>query len=205
MKRHNESASHVDLMRLQNEQVRIAQFMVKRDLGEQKLEEDVATAEALFCHFLVEHNLPFALGDHAGDLFRRMFPDSKIAKQFKCGRTKATAIVKQALGPRAMEETVGAMKEGPFSLLMDESNDICNEKDVALLVRYFDSNKSKVVVKFFGIPVCNIATGATLYSVVNDQFSKHDIPWDNLVSAMFLFSLRFTYLTLFKFMTRNRA
>ena len=181
VKQHDQTGIHQDNIRKQNEQSMISQFMVKQDLGERQLEEDVVNAEALFCHFLVEHNLPFALCDHVGDLFRKMFKDSKIAQQFKCARTKATSIVKQALGPQAMKRTLTAMKNGPFSLLMDESNDICNEKDVALLVRYFDEDKTQVVVRFFGIPVCNIATGANLYTVVEEQFCHYDIPWENLV------------------------
>ena len=166
---------------MHSDQKDISHFMVKQDIGEKQLEEDIVSAEALFCHFLIEHNLPFALCDHAGELFRNMFKDSKIARGFKCARTKATAIVKQALGPQAMTEVTKAMKNGPFSLLMDESNDICNEKDVALLVRYYDETKCRVVVKFLGIPVCNIATGQTLYSVVEDQFGQYDVPWENLV------------------------
>ena len=34
------------------------------------------------------------LADHAAKLFASMFPDSTIAKEFKCSHTKATAILK---------------------------------------------------------------------------------------------------------------
>ena len=32
-------------------------------------------------------------------LFAQMIPDSEIARKFACGRTKTTAIVKEALSP----------------------------------------------------------------------------------------------------------
>ena len=52
-------------------------------------------AEIKFGYFLGEHHLPLLLADHCNQLlFRSMFPDSTIAKDFKCGRTKATAILK---------------------------------------------------------------------------------------------------------------
>ena len=35
-------------------------------------------AETLFTSYLIEHNIPVAVSDHAGPLFKRMFPDSKI-------------------------------------------------------------------------------------------------------------------------------
>jgi hypothetical protein len=45
-------------------------------------------------YFLGEHHLALTLADHAAKLFASMFPDSSIAREFKCGRTKATAILK---------------------------------------------------------------------------------------------------------------
>ena len=50
--------------------------------------------EIKFGYFLGEHHLPLLLADHCNQLFRSMFPDSTIAKDFKCGCTKATAILK---------------------------------------------------------------------------------------------------------------
>ena len=59
-------------------------------------EEDnsVINARILFAQFIVEHNLPPTCADHAGKLFRSMFPDSDIAKKLKCAGTKTTALIK---------------------------------------------------------------------------------------------------------------
>ena len=56
-------------------------------------EESVIHAELLFAYFLGEHHLAFQLGDHCTKLFNLMFPDSSIAKDFKCSCNKATACV----------------------------------------------------------------------------------------------------------------
>ena len=45
----------------------------------------VINAEVLFTEFLVEHNVAFAASEHAGPLFRWMFPDSDIARKYGCG------------------------------------------------------------------------------------------------------------------------
>ena len=42
----------------------------------------VSTSELLWAHFTAEHNLSFALSDHATRVFTKMFPDSQIAKKF---------------------------------------------------------------------------------------------------------------------------
>ena len=57
-------------------------------------EESVINAEVLFAYFLGEDHLTFQLGDHCTRLFKLMFLDSSIAKDFKCSRTKATAVLK---------------------------------------------------------------------------------------------------------------
>ena len=40
----------------------------------------VINAESLFARFITEHNLPIAATDHANELFKKMFLDSKIEK-----------------------------------------------------------------------------------------------------------------------------
>ena len=44
----------------------------------------MTNAEILFTNFLIVHNVPIAVSDHAGPLFRKMFPDSEIAKKYGC-------------------------------------------------------------------------------------------------------------------------
>ena len=53
----------------------------------------VTAAEIMMCNFIAMHNLPFVVADH---LFSSV-PDSAIAADFACKRTKTTAIVCEAL------------------------------------------------------------------------------------------------------------
>ena len=53
-----------------------------------KLTFKISRAEVLMTNFIVENNLPIALVDKCGSLFRNMFPDSQIAKQDQCAKTK---------------------------------------------------------------------------------------------------------------------
>ena len=73
----------------------------------------VVEAEVKFGYFLGEHHVAFQVADHCSKLFSSMFPDSAIAKAFKCGRTKATAIVK-VLAQEIMEESLSVLKESKF-------------------------------------------------------------------------------------------
>lgn len=78
----------------------------------------VIRAETLFSLFLVEHNIPISAADHASQLFK-MFPGNSVAKDFACGRTKATAIIK-ACSNDLKDQLILQMKKGPFILGTDE-------------------------------------------------------------------------------------
>ena len=56
--------------------------------------KQVLRAEAQFVQFVVEHNLSFRCGDHLTKLVKSMFPDSNIARQFQCSRTKTSVLVR---------------------------------------------------------------------------------------------------------------
>ena len=84
----------------------------------------IINAEVLFTTFILEHNLPFEVAAHAGNLFRSMFPDSEIAKKYGCAPTKTVAITKYAIAPSVIDPLVKHLKQNPFSLAIDGSSDI---------------------------------------------------------------------------------
>ena len=72
---------------------------------------------------LAQHNLPMAFADHLGPLFRDMFPDSAIAKSYAAASTKTTCILNMALRPHFLQDAVHQMRENPFTICTDGSND----------------------------------------------------------------------------------
>ena len=100
-------------------------------------DHSVINAKVLFSRFVIEHNLPPTCADHVGDLFRAMFPDSEIAKKFKCARTKTKALIKHS-AKTEQQELVQTLKDVPFSLATDGSNDRGCDTLYPFVVRYFD-------------------------------------------------------------------
>ena len=41
-------------------------------------------AETRFSYFIAEHNVPFSVASHFNKLVKSLFPDSEIAKNYKC-------------------------------------------------------------------------------------------------------------------------
>ena len=68
----------------------------------------------------MEHNLPFEASNHAGPLFRKMFPDSEIAQKYGCAATKTAAIVNYALAPEMLAPVVDYLKTEPLVYVLME-------------------------------------------------------------------------------------
>ena len=54
------------------------------------LKEQVIRVELLHTNFVVHHNSSLLTAEHLTPLYAKMFPDSKIVKNFKCSRKKST-------------------------------------------------------------------------------------------------------------------
>lgn len=74
-----------------------------------------------------------------------MFPDSKIAEAYSCGRTKTTAIITHALAPAMRDEVVSMCRWSPFTIICDGGNDQVDKKYFAVLVRYWDDKVNCVL------------------------------------------------------------
>ena len=72
---------------------------------------------------LAENNIPLAFADKLNTLLPNIFPDSKIAKEYKMGKTKANCILNENIAPNFLQETVQIMKNDFYLLLTDGSND----------------------------------------------------------------------------------
>ena len=128
----------------------------------------VTKAEVMFANFVAEHNLPMLVTDHFTDLQRAMFPDSEIAKDFACRRTKTTHLINLAVAPAQDERVTKLCQTEKFSIMVDESNDHSDNKAMTVLVRVLDRDVKRISTRFLDLPICNIGTGANLFNCLNE-------------------------------------
>ncbi len=147
-----------------------------------QLSDTQIEAEARWSLFVAKHNLAFLTSDHATKLFRQIFPNSAIAKKFSCGRTKTTAIVKEALAPHFLGKVLASMSN-PFSLMMDESNDN-TDKSCIILVRILDSEQGEVCTRFLDMPIVNIGNAPNLFAALKASLSKHGLDFAKTIAFM---------------------
>jgi len=88
----------------------------------------------------VKHNLRYNSADCGHKLSQKILHDSKIIKKMSIGRTKAEAMAKDVLAPKAVADVVDVLTSGkqplPFSIQTDASNK-GNRKMFPLAVQYF--------------------------------------------------------------------
>ena len=56
------------------------------------LDMQVRREEGKVTGFIVKHNVPVAVADHLGPLFKHIFPESKIAKNYICDNAKTAYL-----------------------------------------------------------------------------------------------------------------
>ena len=146
----------------------------------------ILRSEVKHTNFFIQHNIPFAVADHLSLMYQELFPDSKIAKNFKCSRTKTTCIMNQAMRPLLRNELTEYMKEEPFSLLNDGSSDTGLKKMNAVAVNIFDVNRSKKVeCKFYDMCVTtgeHSGKAENIFSAIDSTMTNDGVDWNNLVS-----------------------
>ncbi|XP_067214564.1 zinc finger protein 862-like isoform X3 [Linepithema humile] len=141
----------------------------------------VRVAELKLCMFLSEHNLPFRILQHLPKLIQSVCPDSNIAKEIKCSRTKGTQILKEHVAPCSMMEICNILKTTKFSLIIDETTDISVIKSLAVVVRYFDTIKLIIRDRFLTLLEVKSCTAEDLYNSIAFFLETNGIPFENMI------------------------
>lgn len=146
-----------------------------------RLVDQVKQAEIKIAAFIVEHNLPFHVMDHLSDLVSNAFPDSKIALEFSCKRTKTRSIAKHVIAKMLRDELEELLRHTKFSLIIDESTDIASKKQLAIVVRFYCNRELRVRSPFFKLVEVMHSDADSITAAVLDGFEKSGVPTDNII------------------------
>lgn len=114
--------------------------------------EDVLKAEILWAMKTVLSHFSCSSSNRISQLFQRMFPDSMIAAQFTCGKTKNSYLIKFGLSPYFHEQLLNVVTQPGtlFTMSFDESyNKVLKKEQMDLCIRYWDTNTNKTADAYF--------------------------------------------------------
>ena len=117
-----------------------------------------------------------------GDIFRTMFPDSNIAKQFNMQSRKVSYVLSHGLGPYFHQELVKCLKRNDkFVLCVDEQTNNHNCKQLDLLVKYWCYNEGRVVTRYYKTVLLGHATAIDLKTAIIDAFKADGLDLKKLL------------------------
>lgn len=133
--------------------------------------------------FIAAYNLLFQAADHLSVLFTLMFPDSRIAADFRCKNTKTKAIICDALDPYLKEPILELAKAAPFNILCDESNEKGDQvKLLTILVRLYDPISGVVVTRHVDTVGITDLSAEGILTALKTALEVRQLPFSNLVS-----------------------
>jgi len=99
-------------------------------------------AEILWTFKCISDHLSYKSNEDIGIWFKRMFPDSQIAKKFTCGEKKTAYLCVFGIAPYLRDQLMKAVK-GPYTILFDESlNHKMQAKQLDIHIRYWADDRT---------------------------------------------------------------
>jgi len=138
--------------------------------------DQVTRAESLWAIYAARHGYSYRSCDDLGDLFRTMFPDSKIAEHYKMERNKLSYVISHGLGPFFHNDLVRDIKQCQrFVLCFDEQKNHQNSKQLDLLIKYWSIEKQGVVTRYYKSIFLGHAPAQTVRDSIIDSFRTDGI------------------------------
>jgi len=109
--------------------------------------------------------------------------DPQVVHDLKLSRKKCAQIIKNVLGKRETDTLVTNLKNHKFSILVDESTTISNDKLLCILVQYMSSETKKCITQLLELVSLNATdcSADKLYSAFENCLKSKDIPLSNIV------------------------
>lgn len=157
---HMKTKSHIAKSKIIQTNTSLTDFVNSPMNNEHKIK--VARAELLFTGWLTANNVAAATADTVSTLFTKMFPDSKIAESYKCGRTKTNHILNGVLAPEAMKGVLQAAKASLFGIATDAGSDE-NDKYLPILITHENAD-GLITTSFLDMPSVAASDAQSLFN-----------------------------------------
>ncbi|XP_032690138.1 uncharacterized protein LOC116853266 [Odontomachus brunneus] len=143
----------------------------------------VKIAEIKLAAFYATHNIAFEVVNDMVPLLKNIFTDSQIAKDLTLSRTKCRQIITNILAKRESEKLINNLLNNKFSILLDESTSITNDKMLCILVKYFSIENKTVITQLLELVSLDATdcSAEKLYSAFEQCFKSKRIPMSNIV------------------------
>ncbi|KYN14691.1 hypothetical protein ALC57_13105 [Trachymyrmex cornetzi] len=140
------------------------------------------TAEIQIAAFYAEHNIAFQIIDHMVPLLKKTCSDPQVVNDLKLSRTKCARIIKNVV-KRETDKLITNLKSQKFSILIDESTSISNDKLLCILVKYVSLETQKCITQLLELVPLDAkdCTAEKLYCAFEKCLKSKGIPLSNII------------------------
>ncbi|KYN12429.1 hypothetical protein ALC57_15396 [Trachymyrmex cornetzi] len=183
---HADSKMHLDKYKNRSIEINKSIDDSNRQTNEPLLsfDERKREAEIRFAALIADKNIPHHIAKDILSCFQHIGKDPKVLASMSMGRTKCKNIITNVLCPVETERVVDKIQNTKFSIFIDETSDICNDKWMTLFVRYVDSetlNTYSQLVKLIKIHAKD-SSAEKLFHAFKCEMWKLQIPFNNIVA-----------------------
>ena len=176
-------AHHTDLIKhasAQRHLTNAAPFSAARTLEDfgcrvQAVNNSTKIADLLLAVFVACHTAIAAV-DHLGNITKTI-----SGKNVTMARTKCSAIIKNVLRTVFCEQLYNDLKDVPFSLIIDESTDIGDTKQLCVVVRYYCKRTCSITTTFLAMLTLTDGTADAIFDAIMVFLRTNNIPIANCV------------------------
>ena len=147
---------------------------------------DSMNAEIFWLAKVSVSNLSLRSVDNIGDLFRAMFPDSKIAANFKLSCTSASYMIADGMSKYFTQLIVKDLVKSklPFCIHFDETTSTQVKKQMDLTLRYWSPTHEEVWITYYTSLFFGHAEGEKVAVKMYEQLVRDGIPVAKLVTLV---------------------
>ena len=134
------------------------------------VKSEITKAEIIWLLKTVDSGFSLRSNDDLSDVFAAMFPDSAIALQFQMARSKSMYELNHGLAPHFKSLLVETLQMSEIHVYsFDESlNEVTQTSEMDLYIRFWDVNRNRVNVRYFGSSSLGHTTHKDLLTHFND-------------------------------------
>ena len=128
---------------------------------------------------MAQNNVPISFADSFNRNVQNMFPDSEIAKECKCGRTKATALLYD-IGQTSKQKVVNNITGHNlcYSLSIDGGS-----KLYPVLIYGYDHEMEKIGWNLLDIhEISDRFTGRNIFDLMKKSVETAELKWNNMLA-----------------------
>ncbi|KAL0149030.1 hypothetical protein M9458_055645, partial [Cirrhinus mrigala] len=139
--------------------------------------DHVTDLKIRLCSFIAELDLSFTIAHPLVTLCKKLAEDRPALAHLSVSRQHASYLLTHGISPEFKKRLSEKLKNGMFSVNIDEATDKSMDKILNVLVRFYDEDAGSVKTQHLASKKVNIANASALMLELNDVLHSYGLEW----------------------------